>query len=285
MLYIHLSLRSCIAFHSHRIDMTIKDYVVEMDRGVLHQSGTTSRPSRPWYVFKGHTIPTVADDPMTSLVLYEDCVTPQTLQHAFELLSHKQPVHPSKPVISNIFKKSRLLFVNAQWALGNAGSGAPVHFHNTAWNALLYGAKKWVMYPPAHRVMSNEQILDVLEGVSAKLLQQEKIDAALPPGVGQPGGIFTQPIYIFQHIVPPMPTVDNAEGAPITHYPAKQIRIELPTKIKPISCTQTAGDVMIVPESWSHGVLNVQQSVAIATGTSILVPNPNPNIYMFYNIC
>jgi hypothetical protein len=26
-----------------------------------------------------------------------------------------------------------------------------------------------------------------------------------------------------------------------------------------------AGDVMIIPESWGHGVLNIQQSIAIAT--------------------
>jgi hypothetical protein len=34
------------------------------------------------------------------------------------------------------------MFVNAQWALGGEGTGAPVHFHNTAWNALIYGAKR-----------------------------------------------------------------------------------------------------------------------------------------------
>ena len=36
-------------------------------------------------------------------------------------------------------------------------------------------------------------------------------------------------------------------------------------QVKPLTCVQTAGDVMIVPESWSHGVLNIQQSVAVAT--------------------
>lgn len=30
---------------------------------------------------------------------------------------------------------------------------------------------------------------------------------------------------------------------------------------KPLTCVQTAGDVMIVPESWSHGVLNIQVRV------------------------
>lgn len=35
--------------------------------------------------------------------------------------------------------------------------------------------------------------------------------------------------------------------------------------IKPVTCVQTAGDVMIIPESWGHGVLNIQETIAIAT--------------------
>ena len=32
-----------------------------------------------------------------------------------------------------------------------------------------------------------------------------------------------------------------------------------------MTCVQQAGDLMIVPESWAHGVLNLQDSVAVAT--------------------
>ena len=32
-----------------------------------------------------------------------------------------------------------------------------------------------------------------------------------------------------------------------------------------MQCVQQAGDVMIIPESWAHGVLNLQDSVAVAT--------------------
>ena len=35
--------------------------------------------------------------------------------------------------------------------------------------------------------------------------------------------------------------------------------------IYPRGCTQVAGDVMIIPESWAHGVLNIQDCVAVAT--------------------
>lgn len=35
--------------------------------------------------------------------------------------------------------------------------------------------------------------------------------------------------------------------------------------VRMLTCVQTAGDVMIVPEAWGHGVLNIQESVAVAT--------------------
>ena len=28
--------------------------------------------------------------------------------------------------------------------------------------------------------------------------------------------------------------------------------------VKPVTCVQTAGDVLLIPESWGHGVLNIQ---------------------------
>ena len=93
-------------------------------------------------------------------------------------------------------------------AQGGEGTGAPVHYHNTAWNALLYGAKKWFLYPPAHQIMSNSQILRFLEN---------------------------------------------------------EVEVLAPRAGRPLECTQRAGDVVIVPESWAHGVLNVEESVAVAT--------------------
>lgn len=35
--------------------------------------------------------------------------------------------------------------------------------------------------------------------------------------------------------------------------------------VKPVTCVQLAGDVMIIPESWGHGVLNIQETIAMAT--------------------
>lgn len=104
--------------------------------------------------------------------------------------------------------RSKELFVNAQWAFGGEGTGAPVHYHNTAWAAVYYGAKKWTLYPPRYQIMSHTQILQFWE--------QDMVDY-------------------------------HKRG------------------IDPVTCVQMAGDVVIVPEGWGHGVLNIQETIAVAT--------------------
>ena len=41
-----------------------------------------------------------------------------------------------------------------QLALGPAGSGSPLHFHEDAVNALIYGLKAWDLLPPARTAFS-----------------------------------------------------------------------------------------------------------------------------------
>lgn len=61
-------------------------------------------------------------------------------------------------------------------------------------------------------------------------------------------------------------------------------------------CIQTAGDVILVPESWGHGILNIQEHVALATeinealwrirpAPSILGLVPNDNRYCIIGAC
>ena len=41
-----------------------------------------------------------------------------------------------------------------QLYIGGAHSGAPVHFHQAAYNVLVYGRKRWYLTPPAQAVFS-----------------------------------------------------------------------------------------------------------------------------------
>lgn len=91
-------------------------------------------------------------------------------------------------------------------------------------NALIYGAKYWLIYPPHNMIMSNKQMLDFYE---------TDRDA------------FT------------------ARG------------------IHPMTCVQTAGDVLIIPESWGHGVLNIQESVAMATESKSPLFRMSPGTKLF----
>eukprot|EP01043_Picozoa_sp_COSAG02_P086838 COSAG02_NODE_24224_length_694_cov_1.211765_1_plen_160_part_00 len=51
-----------------------------------------------------------------------------------------------------------------QWSIGPAGSGAPMHFHGDAWNALAHGRKRWLLLPPAEALYSAQPISTWLEG-------------------------------------------------------------------------------------------------------------------------
>jgi hypothetical protein len=193
---------------SDQIDMKLREYIEEV------RAHKVVGGQHPWYVFKGHPIPTAADQP-DSLVKFEDCPLPQIIQDGF------RKAVPDGFVSERTPKDYRQMFVNAQWALGGEGTGAPIHFHNTAWAALVYGAKKWMIYPPHNMIMSNKQILDYYE--------TDRLDF-------------------------------EKRG------------------IKPVTCVQTAGDVMIIPESWGHGVLNIQESIAVATEFKQSLWRPRPHV-------
>lgn len=53
-----------------------------------------------------------------------------------------------------------------------------------------------------------------------------------------------------------------------------------PEPVKPFTCVQTAGDVLIIPESWGHGVLNIQESVAVASELRNSLWRLKPNTIM-----
>jgi len=88
-----------------------------------------------------------------------------------------------------------------QFYLGPMESGAPVHFHGNAWNILMHGRKKWLMYPPLQGFYSTVPIRSWLK-----------------------------------------------KG-----YPRAQ------------EFTQEAGDLVYVPRYWAHGVINLKESIGVAT--------------------
>jgi len=67
--------------------------------------------------------------------------------------------------------------------LGPARSGAPVHFHNDAWNALVFGKKLWFLYPPArsHRTNKHPEHLSHESEQSAMQCMQQAGDLLYVP--------------------------------------------------------------------------------------------------------
>ena len=189
----------------------------------------------PWYVFRGHPSEKMPPDDKLDgnpgwFVNPHDTPIPPLLYRAFEALAafdyhKKKPKRGEEPEVPDRWAdrfappaedgvlpepRARLWpFVNSQWALGGPGSGAPQHFHNTAWNGLVYGLKRWLIYPPAYNLMSNMQIR-----------MWDETDRWDNQDHGQP---------------------------------------------RALECIQRAGEIAFIPELWGHGVINLAETVAIAT--------------------
>lgn len=200
---------------AERVDMKLSDYI---DTETRH---SIIGGEYPWYIFRGHPIPAMSENNKSSLVTYDRCPTPSSVQDCISKISGSEKIVEDYKENFQKRSKERELFINAQWAMGGIGTGAPVHFHNSAWNALVYGAKKWFVFPPNSMIMSNKQIKNFIEH-------------------------------------------DYSSIAEKGHHA--------------MSCVQLAGDVMIIPESWSHGVLNIQDSIAIATEAKLSMWRLKPSI-------
>ena len=222
--------------HEVQRDMALRHYVSDM---ASHKTSLDNE-RYPWYVFRGHPVAKMPpkDRIHTTESWFVDpelSPTPPSLYGAFEAASAFD-AHPHKPSQGHAPLKyedrwashdSKIPedpydrawpFVNLQWALGGPASGAPQHFHNTAWNACVYGAKKWLVYPPAYALMSNEQIRKWDEDDRSELEKD-----------GQPS---------------------------------------------PLTCVQRAGDVAVVPEMWGHGVVNLEETLAVATEVRMALFRP-----------
>eukprot|EP00615_Pteridomonas_danica_P011961 CAMPEP_0114346950 /NCGR_PEP_ID=MMETSP0101-20121206/13493_1 /TAXON_ID=38822 ORGANISM="Pteridomonas danica, Strain PT" /NCGR_SAMPLE_ID=MMETSP0101 /ASSEMBLY_ACC=CAM_ASM_000211 /LENGTH=1385 /DNA_ID=CAMNT_0001483933 /DNA_START=329 /DNA_END=4486 /DNA_ORIENTATION=- len=152
------------------VDESLEKYIDEM----VNKKGPTNL-EHPWYAFKGHPVPR-KDTEYESLVPIEDMPIPRVIADTFERYRRRAP-KGSKSLFEGLLGSSntddqtnedvqreyRSAFVNMQWALGTMGSGAPVHFHNVAWNQLFYGRKHWYILPPRTTLMGKKQVLDWVE--------------------------------------------------------------------------------------------------------------------------
>jgi histone arginine demethylase JMJD6 len=105
-------------------------------------------------------------------------------------------------------------------------SGLPFHHHGESWLGLVYGMKRWFLYPPgASPPRSLERTHHPLGTVS------DWFNEVYPKltRLGQP------PI--------------NG-GLPVTQGPEHE-------GYRPLECVQMQGDVMYVPATWNHLTINI----------------------------
>lgn len=127
-------------------------------------------------------------------------------------------------------------------SLGPIQTGLPFHSHGKTWLSLVHGAKSWYLYPPGFDVPSErfpdytslEQVTEMRQNIEAKL-------ALLPSPI-----TFHQANYTWSYH-------SSSSG------------------YKPLFCLQRAGEIMYLPDLWSHFTVNEGETIAYG-GQAALSP-------------
>jgi hypothetical protein len=161
------------------------------------------------------------------------------LDHASQLATTKRKAAASGG------PQDALFWPGAQVYVGGPGSGAPIHYHSDAVNTLLYGRKRWYLLPPDDAVFSTVPAAVF----TAALLRRNDggnatATASATSGVSASGA--------------------GAADSCVDEGDDMMADGDAPRAPAPLECTQEAGDVLYVPRSWGHGVLNLETSVGYA---------------------
>lgn len=89
----------------------------------------------------------------------EEVFLPQTPSYIFETLPPDSPLLAEfRPPAVLDEQVTHIHPLKLQFYLGPPLSGAPVHFHRSAWNLLVYGQKRWFLYPPDRAYYSKQHV-------------------------------------------------------------------------------------------------------------------------------
>mmetsp|Transcript_21026 Transcript_21026/g.32247 ORF Transcript_21026/g.32247 Transcript_21026/m.32247 type:complete len:821 (+) Transcript_21026:35-2497(+) len=108
-------------------------------------------------------------DPKAPTYLFEQIRWDSFRDHSLGSLVHDNTgsLHPMLP--KDTIKH------NAQFYIGHPLSGAPVHYHSHAANALIHGLKRWLLFPPAYSFYSKEPAINWLQTGRLQALRDANI--------------------------------------------------------------------------------------------------------------
>ncbi|KAK6099357.1 hypothetical protein MT418_000782 [Batrachochytrium dendrobatidis] len=192
-------------FMDHHGSKTFKAEAVDISFANYAEYARHAQEEAPLYLFdKGFTNDTF---------LSADYVVPKYFsQDLFQVLGDNRPDY--------------------RWLIiGPARSGSTFHIDpnsTSAWNAVITGAKKWILYPPE----------------------------CIPPGVfpSKDGSNVTSPVSLAEWFMNYYQEIHSSAGASNQNTKCTP---------KPIECICRAGEMIFVPNGWWHCVMNLTDSIAI----------------------
>jgi len=144
-----------------------------------------------------------------------------------EIATKDDSLVPKENLLPSNFEIFKNVTKYYQFLLGPENTGAPFHFHCPAANFLVYGTKKWWIYPPSKSFYSKVHPTIWLQQ-ARKLINQDKGQSQQP-------------------------------STKRSKYNFREGLNDLP-----FECTQNEGDIFFIPSFWGHSIINLSECIGVA---------------------
>ena len=199
-------------------NMTLAKYVSSVMRGSGNGGGAGQNGTDMRYVF--NTLTHKGTSNGTHGSLWEDFDVPEPIADAYDAIESEADSEPAAAGTA-ADKGEEAGFAGEdittlpgtfEFFLGPAGSGAHPHVHAAAWNGLVFGSKRWLLWPPG-------------------LLQDSKVNVSMPA---------------IEFFTAGLPDLIKSAGNEVYEF------------------TQREGEVVFIPDSWGHAVLNLEPCIGVS---------------------
>lgn len=134
--------------------------------------------------------------------------------------------------------------------------GLPFHTHGQTWLAVVHGVKKWFVYPPGY---------DPPRDIDVTFNPMFPVSTWLEHVHGQ----------LVQHSHPKPPITDlrfsesENKFEPQLRAAAGPLDDDSDPGYRPLECVQEPGDLVYIPNRWSHLTINLGETIAIGGQESL----------------
>ena len=177
--------------------------------------------------------------------------------YIFQTLSKELPIHEHFETPSVLDPSlTEIIPIKFMLHIGPAFSGISPRFHQSSWNALVFGRRKLFLFPPKHAFYSKQHVWDWWkQNRNEATNEQNRNEATNEQNRNEATNEQNRN----------EATNEQNRNEATNEQNRNEANIQQKHTGTVLECTQYPGDVLILPDMWGHAAINLRESIGISS--------------------